>query len=323
LNGEAERQEMARISVVDPVSRAIDWARDVLFRPFSFEKWIVLGFCAWLALLGDCGGGNASSNWKADERYHRGDFDEAWHWMLDHLMEILTVAGVVVCCCFAFWLLLVWISSRGKFMFLDGVVHNRAAVVEPWKRFRVQANSLFFLRVVLALAGLVAIVSILLIAGSVIWSRSEMHQPDPLVILTAVFAVLSIIAVAIVLALLGLVINDFLVPLMYLRGERIGAAWSEFRGLLLARPGAFILYVLVKIVIAIVVAVVGLIACCLTCCIVVLPYVGTVILLPIHVFRQAYPLYFLGQFGPQYARFAALGPELDAAEATTTESESD
>jgi hypothetical protein len=81
--------------------------------------------------------------------------------------------------------------------------------------------------------------------------------------------------------------------------------------LFLARPGAFILYVLVKIVIAVVLALIGLIACCLTCCIVLLPYIGTVVLLPIHVFRQAYPLYFLGQFGPRYVRFAALGTEPD------------
>jgi hypothetical protein len=206
-------------------------------------------------------------------------------------------------------------------MFLDGVVHNRAAVVEPWKRFRLQANSLFFLRVALGFAGMVIIVSILLIAGLLIWSRSEMHQPDPLLILTAVFTVLSIIAVAIGLTLLDMVISDFVVPLMYLRGGRVGAAWSEFWGLFLARPGAFILYVLVKIVIAVVVAVIGLIACCLTCCIAVLPYVGTVVLLPVHVFRQAYPLYFLGQFGPQYARFKTLGPEFDAAVVTASESE--
>ena len=35
--------------VLDALSQAIDWTRDVLFRPFDPEKWIVLGFCAWIA----------------------------------------------------------------------------------------------------------------------------------------------------------------------------------------------------------------------------------------------------------------------------------
>jgi hypothetical protein len=318
MNEETDQQGTRRISVIDPLSQAIDWARDVLFRPFNFEKWIVLGFCAWLAMLGDCGGGNggnSSSRWEPDDRHFGRGFHDAWHWFLDHLVEILTITGVVVCCCFAFWLLLLWISSRGKFMFLDGVVHNRAAVVEPWKRYRVQANSLFFLRVGLGLVGLVAIVSILLVMGLVVWTRSEMRQPDPLMIVTVVFAVMAIIVVAFALTLLEMVINDFVVPLMYLRSNRVGAAWREFWGLFLARPGAFILYVLVKIVMAVVLALIGFIACCLTCCIVLLPYIGTVVLLPIHVFRQAYPLYFLGQFGPRYARFATLGPEQDTGDA--------
>ncbi len=52
---------------------------------------------------------------------------------------------------------------------------------------------------------------------------------------------------------------------------------------------------------------------CLTCCLVALPYIGTVILLPLHVFLRAVPLCFLGQLGPAYARFGELGPAATAA----------
>ena len=40
---------------------------------------------------------------------------------------------------------------------------------------------------------------------------------------------------------------------------------------------------------------------CLTCCIGLLPYVSTVVTLPLHVFWRAYSLYFLQQFNPAYA----------------------
>ncbi len=129
--------------------------------------------------------------------------------------------------------------------------------------------------------------------------------------MAVVLAVLGIAGVVIVFSLIRLAINDFLVPLMYLRNCRVTAAWRELRGLLSARPAVFLLYVLVRFLIWVVAVTVTMLLCCLTCCLVLLPYVGTVILLPLHVFRRAYPLYFLGQFGSEYARFATLGPEVD------------
>ena len=46
-----------------------------------------------------------------------------------------------------------------------------------------------------------------------------------------------------------------------------------------------------------------------TCCLVIVPYVGTVILLPLHVFVRSYSLCFLAQFGPDYAPFASMTGE--------------
>ena len=41
------------ISVIDPVSPAIERTKLVLFQPFDLGKWFKLGFCAFLATLGD------------------------------------------------------------------------------------------------------------------------------------------------------------------------------------------------------------------------------------------------------------------------------
>ena len=37
--------------------------------------------------------------------------------------------------------------------------------------------------------------------------------------------------------------------------------------------------------------------CCCAACLFALPYVGTVILLPVHVFIRSYSLYYLAQYG--------------------------
>ncbi len=50
------------ISVTDPIGRAIERTKRILFRPFQWRKWFVLGFCAFLAQLGE-GGGGSIPNW--------------------------------------------------------------------------------------------------------------------------------------------------------------------------------------------------------------------------------------------------------------------
>ena len=311
MNAESDRKQTTTISVVEPVSRAVDWATQVLFRPFNFEKWLVLGFCAWLALLGENGGG--TSNWSEGDEVPSVDngVREASEWVLAHLMLILTVVGVLFVLCFALWLILLWVSSRGKFMFLDGVVHDRAAVVEPWRRFRELANSLVVFRLIVGLLTLGGVMAVLMTAAGLIWIGHEPGDPDVFPIAAVVLAILGIAGVVIVFCLIRLAINDFLVPLMYLRNCRVTEAWRELRTLISSRPGVFLLYVLVRFLIAVVAVTVTMLLCCLTCCLVLLPYVGTVILLPLRVFQRAYPLYFLGQFGPRYARFVTLGPEVD------------
>ena len=67
------------------------------------------------------------------------------------------------------------------------------------------------------------------------------------------------------------------------------------------------LYVLIRFIISLVVVLIALTICCMTCCIVLLPYLGTVITLPLWVFKRCYSLYFLGQFGPDFSPIAAPG----------------
>jgi hypothetical protein len=63
-----------------------------------------------------------------------------------------------------------------------------------------------------------------------------------------------------------------------------------------------------KIVLGMVVGFFAVALTCLTCCIVAIPYVGSVILLPLTVFMQAYPLYFIEQFGPTWNVFSPAKP---------------
>ena len=108
---------------------------------------------------------------------------------------------------------------------------------------------------------------------------------------------------------------DFVVPIMFLRTASCIAGWRDFLTILSANKLRFTLYLLFQIVIAITICaiiVTGVcIGCCLCCVSVLLfiPYIGTVILLPLLVFVRAYSLYYLQQFGPAFDVFSPTNLE--------------
>ena len=51
-----------------------------------------------------------------------------------------------------------------------------------------------------------------------------------------------------------------------------------------------------------------IITCCLAGCLMLLPYLGTVVLLPVLMFKRCYSLYFLAQFGRDYDVFPPEPP---------------
>jgi hypothetical protein len=294
------------ISVTGPVSPAIDRTRKILFGPFELRKWFVLGFCAWLASLGRGGGGGTS--WKSPVHDYRHAIETVGDWLRVHLGLVIVLAVVLGLLFVGLAILMAWLSSRGQLMFLDGVVHDRGAVVEPWGRFRALGDSLFGFRIVVALIALatlgVLVVPLVLALIPRGWG-SEVLGPGVIALLG--LWLVALLAAACGFALVGMAVTNFIVPIMWLRGCRVMAAWSEFLPLLRAHAGTFVLYVLFRIVLLVGFVVIAVAVTCVTCCIAALPYIGTVVLLPVHVFLRCYSIGFLSQFGPGYAALAPTG----------------
>jgi hypothetical protein len=104
------------------------------------------------------------------------------------------------------------------------------------------------------------------------------------------------------------VLEDFVVPVMYLRDMRTLVAWGvAWREIISGNVGSVVLFYLMKIALGLAVAIIAVIATCVTCCIAALPYIGTVILLPLFVFGRCYTLYFIEGRGEGW-RFIADEP---------------
>jgi hypothetical protein len=297
------------ISVTRPIGEAWDWMKGVLFQPFDVGKWFVLGFTAFLAGLGEGGGGpscNFPSGGGGSGRGGGGggggpDLAAAESFVREHLLVILLVAAAILLFVFGIWALVAWLSCRGRFMFLDNVVNNRCEVKAPWRRFRYLADSLFLFRLVLGLGAGVLMLAVLVLGGVVALPDIQARQFGPRAIAAIAGAGGFFLVFALVYGVFMAVVKDFAVPVMYVRNLRPMDALAVFRRELLpGNLGSFVLFYLMKIVLGIAAGFVVLIGTCATCCIASLPYLSSVAFLPVTVFFQAYTLRFLEQFGPNW-----------------------
>ena len=304
--------------MVEPVSPALEHVKRMLFRPFDLGKWFIIGFCAWLAYLGEagCGSGGGNYNFGNHSEHIGADFrhalDQARDYLLNNLDWIIPLAAFLIVVILGLWLFFLWLNSRGKFMFLHCVALDRAEVTEPWNKFATEANSLFWFRLVLGLMGMVLTLSLLGIIAVMILKMIYRGEPDVAGILMAVGLGLALFLVATVFAIIKKFTVDFVVPIMLLRRSRCLAAWREFSRLLSAHFWQFVLYLLFQIVLTLaigtLIVMVVLITCCCAGCLLLLPYLGTVLRLPVLVFKRSYSLYFLAQFGPEYDVFPPPPP---------------
>lgn len=306
------------ISVIEPVSAAIQKTKEILFSPFNAEKWFGLGFCAFLASLGTGGGsanfrGNyngSSSNFNSVGRNATQQFDkfinEARNWISEYFV-IVVIAGIALfLLIIALGLLFSWLSSRGQFMFIDGVAKNRGLVKQPWHEYRAEGNSLFKFKVCLGLIysfiSLVVVGLCVLIAWSDISSKTFGAMAIVAIIIFGVYIFFAVITGVTI----EFLTHNFVVPTMYLRRVNVMEAWRIVRSTFGDHKFTLCLYFLFMIVLGIPIAIItSVFACCCCCigCILTIPYVGSVILLPISVFWRSYSLYFLEQFGPEWQFF--------------------
>jgi len=297
------------IDYFSPFSKA--WARmnQALFKPFDLAKWFVLGFTAFLAELADGPHSNGIFNFKED-RFRYRDFEDlpnqAWQWFADNpgwfIFIIMGIALILVLI-----ILVTWLSSRGKFMFLDNVVHNRAQVVNPWHEFRSQGNSLFIWRLIFGLACFGAFI----LLGITFFIFSGRFYWDDISILNVLAIAIPFILILLIIGYISMFLNNFVVPIMYKNNLTAIQGWGRFLSIFNQYPVQFILYGIIMfflyVFFIIVVFFIGVFTCCCGLLLVALPYIGSVVTLPISYTFRAFSLDFLEQFGSDYKIF----PEAD------------
>ena len=277
-----------KIEIFKPFGEAFELTKKILFQPFDLMKWLVIGFAAFLS--GHLGG--VGINFRPRQANHMlpPHFD---HWRPWLQITIAFFALLV----FALIIVLVWLKARGNFIFTHCVVRNRAAIREPWREYRKEGNSyfLFFLAIMLGVLVLVAIMIATFIALG--WLGYHARERSPI---TFIGSLLFLFVFWLSISIFIGVVSYFMAPVMYRRRCRALEAFRDVTLLIAHNLSSFVLFCLFGIVLVLAVLMIGTIVTCATCCLAALPYIGTVILLPLFVCLRAFGLLFLRQFGPDY-----------------------
>jgi len=312
-----EPGQRVNISVIEPIEPAIERVKTLLFRPFKLSKWFSIGFCAWLAYL-NLGGFNFNFNFPTGNMGQGGfGLDQVRAFFAEHFLLITVIGAVGLVFGLSIMVLLLWLASRGRFMFLHCVSQDSQEVKAPWRKYRRAGNSLLLFKLV---AGFLAFVCIFLCGATVGFMAVVLSRGSGAGGVAGVFAILFVSSImALVILGFSLVFkftNDFVVPVMYLRDCGCSEGWKRFLEILSTNKGAFVLYIFFQIVISLAIIIILMAVmigtCCCAGCFLAVPYIGTVLMLPIFVFKRAYSLYYLRQFGPDFDVFAGEVMELPA-----------
>ena len=300
-------------SPVDAISKAVERSKQLLF-PAKAEKWFALGLTAFLA---QCGEGREGGSFNVPSGLPSGPsgpsggpsmaaeiqklVDEAIRALQADLSLYVALAASGLLLLLAIGLLINWFSSRAKLMFVESVVWDRVDVSTQWARAADLGMSLFKFRLALGLIGGVlgtsAIVAAI-VAGLPDFRAADLLGTRALIAYGIFFG--SWLFIGLPFAIASWLLEDFVVPLMVVRNLRVVEAWRAFRAEVLpGNLGGIVVFYLLRFVLRfaalIAISVIG----CVTCCLVYIPYLGTVLLLPLWVFARAYPLYYLEQLGIQ------------------------
>ncbi len=257
----------------------------VLFRSFDLGKWCVIAFTAFLATCGEGAGGGMSGQVRNLFGPHTGPRSGVGIfpanpplWISTHLPIFLLIAVPIGCFALALSILLAWLGSRGRFMFVAALARNRAEVARPWREFAGLANSLFLARLVLLTAWWVLVLPILIIGLVMAWPGIAMAWPnfqsEPGRAIMILALIPSVVATAVLLLGLGItlviarwVLEGLVMPTMYAQRVRAWEAWRIVRQRVLpGNGGTVVLFYLLLFVLGFAAGIMMIIGTCCLCC---------------------------------------------------------
>jgi hypothetical protein len=189
-------------------------------------------------------------------------------------------------------------------MFLDNVVHNRDEVVKPWNEFRKQGNSLFWWQFVYGWLVFGIFILFFVYSFGIFKNIHDGQIPEVAKYGFIAGIIFTFIGLLIITGYISLFLTDFVVPIMYKHRMSATKAWSKFLKLLVNNLGSFIVYGLFIFALGIAVAIgvifMAVVTCCIGLLLIMIPFVGSVILLPVSYTFRAFSIEYFATYGDEF-----------------------
>ncbi|HNX80994.1 MAG TPA: hypothetical protein PKL77_02480 [Candidatus Omnitrophota bacterium] len=258
------------------ITESITWTGTVLFRPFRLKKWIFLALVALFA--GQLPGTfNSSNNLSPDRKQAhaqtqgiapapatsqttadrpiidvlRASKQEFVKYTSDsRFVPLAWGIGLVV----AFLvLLMIWISSRFSFIFVDDVVKNDASIRAPFRAYKKAGNSLFGFALITAIISLG--ISLLFSWGAftALLKTGVLNQTFTWTFVAQATGIIWPWLLALLVVLCGIIlihflVYDFVVPVMYTEKVGVCAGWKKVLSIVGGHVFDTVCYAFLKVV---------------------------------------------------------------------------
>jgi hypothetical protein len=250
------------ITAVDSITPALEHTKQQLFQRFRIGQWTKLAFVGLLA-------GELGSNGCNRSNFHfpvpPGTLPETGlpHSLAELGIDPTLLAGFIttaIVAALAIGIILLYISSVMRFVLFDGIVAREVHIGWSWSR-RLGPGWRFFVWKFLyyvVVAGITAIVFGIPLA--VAFNKGWLKEPGdhiPQLVVSAIVPFLLLFVIAVATAVIVTLMKDFVVPQMALENINASEAWRRLWQMMQADTGAYVAYIVMKIVIAIVTVIVG------------------------------------------------------------------
>ena len=238
------------VSAVDSISPAFQHTKEQLFRPYRLSQWTRLAFVGLFAgELSSSGGCNFHSH-NLNTPHHQ-DFLAVPHIDPALLVPLIILAVILVP---IIWLLLLYISSRMRFVLFDSIIAKHCSVRAMWHARREAGLQYFVWQIIFSLVALGGIAAIVgapaLFVFLLGWFRAPKEHVVGLILMGATVFFLFLGWILLTL-FVHVFTKDFVVPQMALENVSAFEGWGKLVPMIEAETGRYAGYAGMKAVLAI------------------------------------------------------------------------
>ena len=234
-------------SASQAISPAIERTKSYLFRPFKWGTYLKLSLVA-------CITEGFSSNFNFNSGHHSSSGAGVGNFTGFHFTnEIIALIVLAVLVFIAACIFISYLVTRLRFAFFHCVAHQTKYIRPVWGLYRIQAMRYFKLSLIVGFISFVvlamALVPFAISFLKVYRASVNGGHIDWVYCIALILALIVVIfLLALIFAVVGLTMRDFMLPHIALENAPIGAAWRSVRAHIGAEKGSFLFYAFLRVV---------------------------------------------------------------------------